>query len=83
MKQKLRGIVSEILWDDKLLTIRLATSVEIELSYDDEVEKQVEHLMESCEVKATCEITGWKTMSYPHLGHDVMKGTLLKIKEVW
>lgn len=81
----LQGTVREILYDDNKLTISLAYTVEIELDYNDEIAEFVDqNLMEGCEIEVTVssESMGWKTMSYPHLGH-VMSGTISTIKEIY
>ena len=83
MANILEGTIAEIRHDEQVLTLRLAPTVDIELSYEKDLNCAVGRLMESCEVEVKAEITGWADRSYPHLSHDVMKGVMSSIEEVW
>lgn len=80
---KVQGSITEILYDENKLTISLAYTVNLEVSYSNDLIEIVNHLMESQEVELTVKDLGWKTMSYPHLTHDVLEGTMTSIKEVY
>jgi len=84
-QQQLAGRITEIRFDDRRLTLELASRVSIEVGYDggrSEIEKEVEQLWEGLDARAVVVITGWKSMPYPHLSHDVMEGTLIHIEEI-
>ena len=82
LKQTLRGEIRDLNYDELTLMLRLANNIDIEVKYHSELEDVVNTLWEGMHIEVDAEITGWKSMAYPHLGYDVMEGIATAIKDL-
>ena len=86
--QILKGTLMEVYHDKREAVIDFApdspepVKINVTWGVGSGAELDMQELGEGYDVRAKVIITGWTSMSYPHLSHDELDGDLLSIREI-